>query len=177
MPVLKFEANMYKRMNRIQGKAVPVYLGSVGLTLAFHLTTRTAIVHLILLLWAGEEAWRRGIKPGRLWLETIQIYHEVAVLGVQQGNLRPQNVLWNNELDRAIQIDFEYAHIAEAHDKIRSAIAKKTESKSKKKIKVMGQPNGNRASQARLKSNHPVSKLSDGHSDYPVSKLCDGYLV
>ena len=50
VPVLKFEADMYKRMNTLQGKVIPVYLGSVDLTSAFHLTTRTAIVHLLLLL-------------------------------------------------------------------------------------------------------------------------------
>ena len=115
MPVLEFEANMYKRMNTIQGKAIPVYLGSVDLTSPFHLTTRTAIVHLMLLSWAGEEAWRCKIEPERLWLETIPTHHEVAALDVQQGVLRPQNVLWNNELDRAVLIDFEYAHIEEAH--------------------------------------------------------------
>ena len=89
-------------MENIQGKAIPVYLGSIDLTSAFHLTTRTAIVHLMLLLWAGEEAWQRGIESKRLWLETIRTHHEVAALGVQQRDLRPQNVLWNNELDRAI---------------------------------------------------------------------------
>ena len=177
VPVLEFEANMYKRMNTIQGKAIPVYLGSVDLTSPFHLTTRTAIVHLMLLSWAGEEAWRCEIEPERLWLETIRTHHEVAALGVQQGDLRPQNVLWNNELDRAILIDFEYAHIEEAHDKIGSAIAKKTE--AKKKIKVLGQTSGNRAShQAGVKSNQPVSKVCDGYLDYPVSSnLSEVYLV
>ena len=166
VPVLEFEADMYKRMNTIQGKVIPVYLGSVDLTSAFHLTTRTAIVHLMLLSWGGEEAWRCGIEPERLWLETIRTNHEVAALGVQQGDLRPQNVLWNSELDRAILIDFEFAHIEEAEDKIRSAIAEKTE--AKKKIKILGQTSGNRASrQAGIKSNQLVS-----------SKVCDdGYMI
>lgn len=164
-------------MNTIQGKAIPVYLGSVDLNSAFHLTTRTAIVHLMLLSWAGEEAWRCGIEPERLWLETIRTHHEVAALGVQQGDLRPPNVLWNNELDRAILIDFEYAHIEEEHDKIESAIARRTE--AKKKIKVLGQTSGNRASsQAGVKKNQGVSKVYDGYLDCPISsKLSDGYLV
>lgn len=132
-------------MNKIQGKAILVYLGSVNLASAFYLTTRTAIVHLMLLSWAGEEAWRCKIELERLWLETIRTHHEVTALGVQQGDLRPPNVLWNNELDRAILIDFEYAHIEEEQDKIGSAIAKKT--KAKRKIKVLGQTSGNRASQ------------------------------
>ena len=58
VPVLEFEADMYKRMNTIQGKAIPVYLCSVDLTSAFHLTTRTAIVHLV---YASLFGWRRGL--------------------------------------------------------------------------------------------------------------------
>ncbi len=84
---------LYKRMNTIQGKAIPVYLGSVNLNSAFYLTTRTGIVHLMLLSWAGEEGWRCGIEPERLWLETLRTHHKVAALGVQQGDLRPPNVL------------------------------------------------------------------------------------
>ncbi len=63
VPVLRFEASMYKRMENIQGNAIPVYLGSVDLTSTFHLITGAAIVHLMLLSWGGEEAWRsrRGL--------------------------------------------------------------------------------------------------------------------
>lgn len=98
---------------------------------------------------------------------TTQTNQEVAALGVQQGDLRPQNVLWNSELDRAILIDFEFAHIEEAEDGIRSAIAKIT--KAKKKLKILGETSGNRAShhQAGIKSNQLVS-----------IKVCDdGYTV
>ena len=158
VPVLEFEADMYKRMKTIQGKAIPVYLGSVDLAAAFHLTTRTAIVHLMLLSWAGEEAWRCGIEPERLWLETLRTHHEVAALGVQQGDLRRPNVLWNYELDRAILIDFEYAHIDEEHDTIELATAGKIE--ATEQIKVLGQTTGNKAScQAEAKIDQPISLL------------------
>ncbi|MCJ1342494.1 hypothetical protein MMC31_000680 [Peltigera leucophlebia] len=98
-------------------------------------------------------------------LEKIRTNDEVATLGVQQGDLRPPNIPWNNELDRAILLDFEYAHVEEAHEKIGSAIAKKSE--VKKKIKVLGQTSGNRASHQAVVQ--PVSKVCDGYLDYLVS--------
>ena len=106
VPAHEFEAEMYKRMNNIQGKAIPVYLGSVDLKSAFDLTTRTAIVHLILLSWGAEKAWRCGIEEDRLRLEVIRSYQEVDAQCVQQGDLRPPNILWNTELDCVIMIDF-----------------------------------------------------------------------
>ena len=136
-PVLHTEANMYKRMDTLQGKAIPVYLGSTDLTSPFYLTTSVAIVHLLLLSWAGEEAWRCEIEPERLRLETIRTNGEVAALGVQQGDLRPQNVLWNFELDRAILIDFDVADINEADDLIQTAIA--VHARAEKRIKDLGQ--------------------------------------
>lgn len=137
MQALHTEAEMYKRMDAIQGKAIPVYLGSIDLQAAFHLTSRVAIVHLMLLSWAGEEAWQCGIKAERLWLETARTNAEVAALGVQQADLRRQNVLWNFELDRAILIDFEYAHVEEAQNVIEASIAE--EANAKEELKLLGQ--------------------------------------
>lgn len=138
IPALHTEAKMYERLDAIQGKAIPVYLGRIDLkaaAAAFHLTSRVAIVHLILLSWAGEEAWRQGgIKAERLWLETARTNAEVAALGVQQADLRRQNVLWNTELDRAILIDFEFAHIDDAQDVIEAAIAEEAAVKEELKL-------------------------------------------
>ena len=153
IPVLHTEAKMYKRMDNIQGKAIPVYLGNIDLKSPFHLTTQVAIVHLMLLSWAGEEGWQCGIKSERLWLETVRTNHEVAALGVQQGDLRRQNVLWNFELDRAILIDFEYAHIKEEQNVIDASIA--GEAEAKKELEVLDQINRNRASQAVVKRIKP----------------------
>lgn len=110
--------------------------------------------------------YRCGIKSKRLWLKTLQTNHEVAALGVQQGDLRPQNVLWNNELNCAILIDFEYAHVEEAKDKIRSAIAEKA--KAKKKIKTLGQTSGDWV----------LIKLKSKITSLVSREVCDdGYMV
>lgn len=148
--VLHIEANMYKRMDALQGKAIPVYLGNVDFKSPFWLTTSVAIVHLMLLSWAGEEAWKCGIESKRLQLETSRTYNEVAALGVEQRDLRPPNILWNFELDRAILIDFEYACINEADGVIETAIAE--QAKAKKKIKRLGRIRGNSQDQT---GNHP----------------------
>lgn len=116
-------------MNAIQGKAVPGYLGSVDLTSAFYLTTRTADVNLMHFPWASEEAYQCRVEPKRLWLETIRTHR-------QQGDLHPQNVLWSNELDRAILINFKYTHIEQAHNKIGSAIAIKPKLRRKSRFWV-----------------------------------------
>lgn len=81
VPVLEFETDMYKSMNTIQGKAIAVYLGRGNLASALHLTARSTIVHLMLLSWANEEAWRCGIQPEDLpW--DIHTHHTVASMGV-----------------------------------------------------------------------------------------------
>ena len=121
----------------------------------------------MLLSSGGEEAWRCGIEEERLRLEAIRSYQEVAAQGVLQGDLRPPNILWNTELDRAILIDFEFAKVEEAENRIRSAIKKAI--KAEKKLKILGETSGNLAShhQAMIKSDQPVSIKACG----------DGYTV
>lgn len=146
---------MYKQMNTLQGKAIPVYLGNVDLTSPFHLTARAAIVHLMLLSWASEEAWRCEIESKGLRLESIRTYSEVAALGVQQGDMRPPNVLWYFELDRAILIDFECARIDKADEVINAAIAR--QERANKRIKGLGQIIGNQAANGTSFSGLPCS--------------------
>ena len=69
-------------------------------------------------------------------------------MGVQQGDFSRQNVLWNNELDRAILIDFEFGHV-EAHKMFDIEIAEETE--VKESIKILGATSRNRASHWRQK--------------------------
>ena len=111
--VLHKEAQIYGRLEEIQGRAVPVYLGSVDLPRIFWLTSTIAIEHMILLSWGGEEAWRCGVEPKRLACETRRKVKEVQRLGVNQGDLREPNLLWNEELGRVLLIDFENGKMRE----------------------------------------------------------------
>ena len=55
--VLHHEARIYDGLKEIQGRSVPVYLGSIDLLRPYWRTCSIAIVHIIMLSWGGEEAW------------------------------------------------------------------------------------------------------------------------
>lgn len=46
---LRHEAGMYEWLRSVQGRVVPVFLGSIDLDQAFHLTTGVWIVHVVLM--------------------------------------------------------------------------------------------------------------------------------
>ncbi|KAI9778921.1 MAG: hypothetical protein M1816_003803 [Peltula sp. TS41687] len=111
VPALKKEADVYTRLKKIQGKAVPIYLGSVDLRRAYYLTSLVPIVHVLLMSWSGPDLLDCGVDKQLLDEETRRTVREVERLGVRQGDVRPQNLLWNEELGRVILIDFECATI------------------------------------------------------------------
>ena len=107
MSVLRKEGDMYRRMDVIQGKAIPVYLGNMDMRRPFILCSGVCITHLMLLSWGGEEAWRCEVDPAQLKQETARTVAQVERLGIDQGDLRAQNLLWNPYLKRVMMIDFE----------------------------------------------------------------------
>ena len=111
--VLRKEARMYGHMHAVQGRAVPVHLGSIDLARPFYLCSGVLIVHLLLLSWGGDEVTRCGLDPARLEREMARTVRDVTRLGVDQGDLRWPNLLWNKELRRVLLIDFEYGTIRE----------------------------------------------------------------
>lgn len=119
IPVLRKEARIYDRLEEVQGKAVPVYLGSVDLPRIFWLTTTVAIEHVLLLSYGGEEAWRCGLEQKRFDYEMKRTVKEVQRWGVHQGDLRQPNLLWNEELGRIILIDFEYGKMGDKPEETR----------------------------------------------------------
>ena len=104
---------MYKRMEAIQGKAVPVCLGSIDMRRPFYLCSGVLIVHLMLLSWGGEEVESCRLSRARWDREMKRTLLDVERLGVDQGDLRLPNVLWSTELRRVMLIDFEYGSIRE----------------------------------------------------------------
>ena len=113
VPVLRKEAQMYERMTEVQGRVVPVYLGNIDMTRPFYLCSGVLIVHLMLLSWGGEEAESCGLNEARLKREIKRTVLEVQQLGIDQGDLRLPNILWNEELRRIMLIDFDYGKVQE----------------------------------------------------------------
>ena len=104
---LRHEGRMYDRLRSFQGKKVPVYLGNIDLEQPW-LDLGVRIIHMLLLSWGGERVDKfKGVK--NLEMEVKRFESEVARLGVQHGDLRRPNMLWNEEVDGVMFIDLERA--------------------------------------------------------------------
>lgn len=66
------------------------------------------IQHMLLMAWGGtpltESQWHEK-SSAKTAME--KSYGEIRKLGVRHGDIRPQNSLWNSELNRVLLIDFE----------------------------------------------------------------------
>ncbi|KAL8910202.1 MAG: hypothetical protein Q9171_004500 [Xanthocarpia ochracea] len=120
IPQLLHEAKVYQRLKRLQGRAVPVYLGNINLVQKYYLTLGVRIRHMMLLSWGGElSGYNDEEKPtdsvGRMIRrEAFRTLREIEDEGVDQRDFRPPNLLWNAEVQRVMVIDFERAVIEDA---------------------------------------------------------------
>ncbi|KAH7112671.1 hypothetical protein EDB81DRAFT_922641 [Dactylonectria macrodidyma] len=117
---LEHEAAVYKRLERIQGVNVPVFLGVVDLRplkRVYYYDHRVYIVHMTFLSWGGDDideieitADMRRTLEGKL-LGSLRAIHEE---GVVHKDVRSANTLVNRETDSVMLIDFERAVLLEA---------------------------------------------------------------
>ncbi|KAB8069197.1 hypothetical protein BDV29DRAFT_57075 [Aspergillus leporis] len=104
------EADIYRILSQVQGSAVPVFLGAIDLAKIYFLDRAGAIRHMLLMAWGGEpiskiqhdEAIRHEISRSK---------EKIYSLGVLHQDLRPDNILWNAELGRALIIDFHRSEL------------------------------------------------------------------
>lgn len=99
------EANVYQILRRAQGSAVPVFLGLMDLAKIYFLHGAGPIRHMLVMGWGGESVATMEMTP-RLRREIHESDVEIRALGIIHEDLRPDNVLWNEELGRALIIDF-----------------------------------------------------------------------
>ncbi|KAF4213889.1 hypothetical protein CNMCM5878_009879 [Aspergillus fumigatiaffinis] len=99
------EAEVYRVLQRAQGSAVPVFLGSINLAQIYFLHGAGKIRHMLLMGWGGESVGH--VTPGKtVQREVSRSVKEIRSLGIFHQDLRPENILWNAELKRALIIDF-----------------------------------------------------------------------
>ncbi|CAH0046111.1 unnamed protein product [Clonostachys solani] len=117
VPHLEHEARVYRRLERLQGEVIPVYIGSIDLMKPYHLTARNAvrfagheIVHMLLMSWAGEVAVKvaKGIDAG---VEAAKTLNMMKKEKVYYDDVREPNLLWNEERHRVMVIDFHSAEL------------------------------------------------------------------
>ncbi|KAE8154478.1 hypothetical protein BDV25DRAFT_147743 [Aspergillus avenaceus] len=99
------EAEVYRVLQRAQGSAVPVFLGAINLAQIYFLHGAGEIRHMLLMGWGGEDM--SHITHDKTTQRAIsRSIKKIRSLGVLHQDLRPQNILWNAELKRALIIDF-----------------------------------------------------------------------
>ncbi|RMJ01447.1 hypothetical protein CDV36_015808 [Fusarium kuroshium] len=117
---LEHEAAVYKRLERVQGVSVPVFLGAVDLRplkRVYYYDHRVYIVHMTFLSWGGDGIDEIGVSADtgqsledRL-LRSLRAIHEE---GVVHKDVRSANMLVSRETDSVMLIDFERAVLLEA---------------------------------------------------------------
>lgn len=105
VPNLKHEGRMYDLLRSVQGKTIPVYLGNIDLIIPWR-ELHIKLVHMLLMSWGGEMV--DLVYPTRNFdTEIKQFESRIARLGVQHEDIRPPNMLWNQENGGVMFIDFE----------------------------------------------------------------------
>ena len=111
VPDLLHEGKIYRRLAKLQGTAVPVYLGNIDLKEWYYLDPGVRILHMLLMSWGGgladEDEAMRNTPALRKGIQRTTA--EVREAGIDQMDVRSPNLLWNREVQRVMLIDFERA--------------------------------------------------------------------
>ncbi|KAF6517518.1 hypothetical protein HZS61_003079 [Fusarium oxysporum f. sp. conglutinans] len=111
---LEHESRIYARLDRIQGEVVPVHLGLARLDRGYILPGGARVFHMMLMSWCGETmanmvAAGAGAGAADLAAEVRRSSQAVWAEGVDHGDEREANRLWNDERRRVMLIDFDRA--------------------------------------------------------------------
>lgn len=104
---LEHESNIYARLDRLQGHVVPVHLGIVELDRGHILPGGVRVFDMMLMSWGGEKASKAGLPD--LATELHRSSQAVWAEGVNHGDERDNNQLWNEERQQVMVIDFDRA--------------------------------------------------------------------
>ena len=99
------EAEVYQILRKAQARAVPVFLGALNLAQIYFLHGAGEIRHMLVMGWGGESTAEMEMTPELLG-HIHKSRREIKALGIVHDDLRDENILWNEELRRALIIDF-----------------------------------------------------------------------
>ena len=110
---LLYEGLVYKQLESVQGTHIPVCLGNIDLDRVYSYDCGIQITHMMFMAWVGQRIDCQS-PPSNLQLVTkqaIDAIHAIHELGVLHLDVMPRNLLWNEELQRVMFIDFERSEI------------------------------------------------------------------
>ncbi|KAH7116363.1 hypothetical protein EDB81DRAFT_701959 [Dactylonectria macrodidyma] len=129
---LEHEGRIYAQLDRIQGEVVPVHLGLARLDRGYILPGGARVFYMMLMSWCGEtmaDTVATGAAVGAVDLaaEVRRSSQAVWAEGVDHGDERDANRLWNDERRRVMLVDFDRAtlHPTLKHKQLVKASGKK----------------------------------------------------
>jgi hypothetical protein len=126
VPDLRREGRWYQKLDRLQGDAVPVYLGNIDLMTGYYLDLDVDIVHMLLMSWGGQGVDKvDGADVPDMAGETERTLREVLKAGVVHGDARPANMLWNAERRRVMLVDFDRSALVPTPKRVGELTGKK----------------------------------------------------
>ncbi|KAM4065625.1 hypothetical protein HRG_010646 [Hirsutella rhossiliensis] len=105
---LQREQDIYDRLRPIQGKHIPVCLGTIDLVLPYYYNCGV-YVHFMFLSWAGQPLHRSPEQLAKMDVDTAvgTIFKALHRLHVLHRDAEPRNMVYNAETGRLMVIDFE----------------------------------------------------------------------
>ncbi|KAE8353204.1 hypothetical protein BDV28DRAFT_133535 [Aspergillus coremiiformis] len=133
------EAQVYQVLRKAQASAVPIFLGTIDLVKIYFLHGAGEIRHMLVMGWGGESTATMELTP-QLHQEIRRSKKEIEALGITHDDFRYENVLWNEELGRALIIDFHLSTLNCQPTSKRAGTAKRRlcrkESRDGKRLRV-----------------------------------------
>ncbi|EXM15009.1 hypothetical protein FOTG_16626 [Fusarium oxysporum f. sp. vasinfectum 25433] len=108
------DGDLYRSWARTDGEVVPVHLGLARLDRGYILPGGARVFHMMLMSWCGETMANKvaagaGAGAADLAAEVRRSSQAVWAEGVDHGDEREANRLWNDERRRVMLIDFDRA--------------------------------------------------------------------
>ncbi|CAK7222056.1 hypothetical protein SCUCBS95973_004711 [Sporothrix curviconia] len=111
-PLLEQEVAIYGHLREQQGTLVPVCLGVIDLVDVYRTSFGAHVSHMMVMSYAGEPIHSTaGPLPDNISSLVYNAWIQLRQLGVDHGDERHPNILWNAPLQRLMYIDFERATI------------------------------------------------------------------
>ncbi|PGH33293.1 hypothetical protein GX50_03906 [[Emmonsia] crescens] len=104
---LSNEASVYAHLSQLQGVAIPVYLGTIQLVRSYNLVSCAVVTSMMLMSWGGNSLHSAVHEGVNIAAETQRSIQEVETAGVFSLDVREANLLWNEEQQRVMMIDFD----------------------------------------------------------------------
>ncbi|KAG7120275.1 hypothetical protein HYQ46_006664 [Verticillium longisporum] len=136
--LLQHESRIYAWLDKLQGEVVPVHLGLVQLDKlqgevapvhqGYILPGGARILHMMLMSWGGEtitDTLTVGAAPANLLAEVRRSSQDVWAKGIDHGDERDANRLWNDERRRVMLVDFDHATPPRLEHKQLSKVSRK----------------------------------------------------